>query len=168
MADLRSSSPQRVAELLTAAVPALSGRLLEETIRREWAQVAPANLWRRSEPGELRGGTLEVRVDNSPWLQEVSLRSGELLAALAARYGPRVNALRLRLGAVQHPDPAPRAEAPDARPIPRLSAEEAREVDALAATLPDPDLARALRRLLTKDRLARRQSAPSGGRERRT
>jgi hypothetical protein len=44
--------------------------------------------------------------------------------------------------------------------VARLSAEETREIEAATASLGDPDLVRALRRLLTKDRLARRQQAP--------
>ena len=155
MSRSRTSSPHRVADLLAAAVPGLSERLLEITIRREWNQVVPASLARRSEPGELAHGALEVRVDNSPWLQELSMRSPELLAVLAARYGSSVRSVRIALAA-RRPEPTTATEAsrPSARL--RLDPQEAREVNALAATLPDPALASALRRLLTKDRLARR------------
>jgi predicted nucleic acid-binding Zn ribbon protein len=39
-----------------------------------------------------------VIVDNSPWLQELTLREGELLARLQARYGTAaIKALHLRL-----------------------------------------------------------------------
>ena len=162
MSRFRSSSPRRVGDLLAAAVPGLSERLLEVRIRREWSQVVPASLARRSEPGELARGALEVRVDNSPWLQELSMRSPELLAALTARYGGAVRSVRVTLGPRRPDAPAP-AAAPERRPAPpRLDRQEMREVSALAATLPDPVLARALRRLLTKDRLARRGAARPG------
>ena len=122
----------------------------------------PAALARRSEPGELVRGALEVRVDNSPWLQELSMRSPELLAALTARYGGAVRSIRVALGP-RRPDAAAPAAVPARRAAPpRLDPREAREVSALAATLPDPALARALRRLLTKDRLARRGAARPG------
>ena len=157
MSRSRASSPHRVADLLAAAVPGLSERLLEVTIRREWTAVVPASLARRSEPGELVRGKLEVRVDNSPWLQELSMRSPELLAALTARYGSSaVRSIRVALGR-RRPEAAAPASPLARRPAPpRLDPGEARELSALAATLPDPALARALRRLLTKDRLARR------------
>lgn len=165
MSGSRSSSPHRVADLLAAAVPGLSERLLEVTIRREWSQVVPPSLARRSEPGTLAHGALEVRVDNSPWLQELSMRSPELLAVLAKRYGTAVRSVRIALGA-RRPDAPPvtgRAARPPIRP--RLDPQEAREVSALAATLPDPALASALRRLLTKDRLARRAATRAPSRE---
>jgi len=162
MSGFRSSSPHRVADLLAAAVPGLSERLLEVTIRREWSQVVPASLARRSEPGELVRGALEVRVDNSPWLQELSMRSSELLALLTARYGPAIRSVRVALGPRRADSPAPAAAAPRRAAPPRLAAHEMRELNALAATLPDPAIARALRRLLTKDRLARRRDGRPG------
>ncbi len=161
MTLLRRSAPQRVGDLLTRALPALVERMLEETIRREWALVAGPELSRRSRPARLDRGVLEVRADNSPWLTELTLRSGELLAALEARYGTRITSLRCALGPVarENRGPARRTgRAPGAGEL-RLSAEEAREVETAVATLPDPDLAAALRRLMTKDCLARRQRA---------
>ena len=168
MSRARSSSPQRLADLLTAAVPGLSERLLEVTMRREWKHVVPAALAQRSEPGELKHGILEVRVDNSPWLQELSMRSAELLAALTARYGGAVRSLRLSLGALRPPEPPHGSTRPGRPAAARLGAEDAREVDALAAALPDAELAHALRRLLTKDRLARGRAGSPEGRERTT
>jgi len=91
------------------------------------------------------------------------MRSPELLAALTARYGSSaVRSIRVALGP-RRPDAAAPDVAPARRPAPpRLDPREVREVSALAATLPDPALARALRRLLTKDRLARRGAARPG------
>ena len=135
-------SPVRVGNLLTAAVPALAERLLEQAIRREWTQTAGPEAARRTRPGALRQGTLEVSVDNSPWLQELTLRSAAIVAALSKRA-----ALPAREGT-----PPPRR---------RLNAEETRLVDAAAARLPDPALASSLKRLLTKDLLARGAPAAS-------
>lgn len=161
MTGARPSSAQRVGELLTAAVPALFERMLEEAIRKEWRQILPPALSRRSEPGELKRGTLEVRVDNSPWLQELTMRSIEVLAALGRRHGAAVTSLRFTLGPVREEEaaPGPPAARGDGEVAPRLSPEETREIEAMVAVLPDPELAQALRRLLTKDRLARRRDA---------
>src|SRR5262245_28721611 len=162
------TSPQRVADILPAAFPALSERLVEVALRRDWATALPGGLGRRSEPGDLRNGTLEVRADNSPWLHELSMRAQELLAVLGARYGDAVRDLRFRLAPAPRDDRArPKAaEREQPAPPPRLTREEMREVDAMAAPLSDPHVARALRRLLIKDRLARRRSDPPGGRKR--
>lgn len=149
-------NPVRVGNLLTAAVPALAERMLEEAIRREWAQTAGPEAARRSRPGALRQGTVEVSVDNSPWLQELTLRSAAIVAALRKRHGSAVTGVRFALGGRGDADasvgPArARAEAPRRR----LTLEEARLVDAAAGQVPDPVLASSIKRLLTKDFLAR-------------
>jgi predicted nucleic acid-binding Zn ribbon protein len=104
MSPRERSVPRRVGDLLAAAVPGLGERLLGARIAAEWPRVAGAELARRARPGELRAGVLEVRADNSPWLQEVAFRQGEVLARLQARYGPEVAALRIVL-ASPHPEP---------------------------------------------------------------
>ena len=165
MARASLSRPSRVRDLLVAAIPGLSDRMLETTIQRGWASIAGPELARRSRPGELRGGTLTVTVDNSPWLHEMTLRSRDLLARLQARHGKAVSALRFSLGAL--PASAPRSARPAPSRPDRLTAEEARSVDAIAAPVTDPALAVSVRRLLTKDLIARRRrlAPPPAGRE---
>jgi hypothetical protein len=142
----------------------LAERMLEEAIRREWAQTAGPEAARRSCPGALRQGTLEVSVDNSPWLQELTLRSAAIVAALRKRHGSAVIGVRFALGSsrgdadVAAGSARARTEAPQRRltvPERRLTVEEARLVDAAADQLTDPALASSLKRLLTKDLLAR-------------
>ena len=150
-------NPVRVGNLLTAAVPALAERMLEEAIRRDWTQTAGPEAARRSRPGALRQGTIEVNVDNSPWLQELTLRSAAIVAALRKRHGSAVIGVRFALGSGRGDAGAAagsaraRTEAPERR----LTVEEARIVDAVAGQVPDPALASSLKRLLTKDLLAR-------------
>jgi len=164
MGTRRGRNPVRVGNLLTAAVPALAERMLEEAIRREWTQTAGPEAARRSRPGALRQGTLEVSVDNSPWLQELTLRSAAIVAALRKRHGPAVIGVRFALGSgrgdagVAAGTARPRTEAPERR----LTVEEARLVDAAAGQVRDPALASSLKRLLTKDLLARgKRRAPA-------
>jgi hypothetical protein len=150
-------NPVRVGNLLTAAVPALAERMLEEAIRREWAQTAGPEAARRSRPGALRQGTVEVSVDNSPWLQELTLRAAAIVAALRKRHGSAVTGVRFVLGNgrgdadVSVGPSRARSEAPRRR----LTFEEARLVDAAVGQVPDPVLASSIKRLLTKDFLAR-------------
>lgn len=158
------SSPVRVRDVLVAAVPELRERLIEETIRQEWSQLAGPELGRRSRPGRLKAGILDVTVDNSPWLHEMTLRSGELLAGLQTRFGSVVASLRPALGVVPPGAELPRVHL-RAEPPARLTHEETRVVDAMVASLPDPALAGSLRRLLTKDLLARRRHGSSRRRE---
>jgi hypothetical protein len=150
------SNPVRVRDVLIAAVPDLKNRLLEETIKTDWSRLIGPQLGQRSRPGRLHAGVLEVIVDNSPCLLELTLRGSELLAALRRRF-EAVSALRFSLGvlpSVREPA-APSRARPEARERP--SAEELGAIEAMTASLPDPVLAGSLRQLLTKDLLARRQ-----------
>ncbi len=159
------TAPVRVSEVLAAAVPELGERMFEETIRKEWRLTVGAEIARRSQPGELRAGTLTVLVDNSPWLQEMTLRSAELLEVIRARHGHGVSALRFALGRL-----SPKPERPARRraePESGLTDAEALEVEKTGAQLSDPTLAAALRRLMTKDLIARRQARPTGAGDRR-
>ena len=157
MARALASRPLRVRDLLVAAVPGLRDRMLEETIRSGWAEIAGPEIARRSRPGELRAGVLTVLVDNSPWLQEVTLRSTEILAGLRARHGSAVTSVRCALGTL----PTPRQTVTHDRPPPAdpLSAEEEHAVDTIIAPVTDPVLAASVRRLVTKDLIARRRRA---------
>jgi hypothetical protein len=150
------SSPVRVRDVLVSAVPELHNLLLEDAIRTAWSQLIGPELGRRSRAGQLRAGVLDVIVDNSPCLLEMRLRSGELLAALQRRF-PDVGSLRFTLGTVRSGSDtvAPRVRS---EPQPNPTPEELSRIEAMATSLPDPILASSLRRLLTKDLLARRSS----------
>jgi len=150
-------NPVRVGNLLTAAVPALAERMLEDAIRRDWAQTAGPEAARRSRPDALRQGTLAVSVDNSPWLEELTLRSAAIVAALRKRHGSAVTGVRFALGRSRGDDHVAAGTVRAGTETPRrpLSPEETRIVDAAARQLPDAALASSLRRLLTKDLLAR-------------
>jgi hypothetical protein len=146
MIPARVSAPHRVGDLLTAAVPALAERMLVGAIQRQWADIAGTALARRSWPAAL---------DNSPWLAELQLRGGEILDVLRGRHGRSVLSLRFALGARPASPPAAAPSGPV--PAARLSPDDARAIEEALAGFDDPALASALRRLLTKDRLTRRQ-----------
>lgn len=164
MTSGRLSVPHRVGDLLVAAMPALAERMLVDELRRDWPTLVGAALARRSAPAALDHGVLEIRADNSPWLMELRMRAGELLEALTRRHGRSVVSLRFTLGEV--PAPVPAAASPG-RPAsrPALTAEDARDIERATAALQDPALAGALRRLLIKDRLARRQRSSASAAE---
>lgn len=154
MTSRSASTPTPVGALITAALPPLADRLLALAVRREWTSLMGPQIARRAQPRDITGGTLAVVVDNSPWLQELTLREAELLSRLQHRYGAEaIKALRFTLGT-----PSREAQVSD-RTEPRgdeaLTEEEAAWV-AKAVTLPDPALAETVRRLLAKDIVSRR------------
>lgn len=148
--------PVRVRDILLAALPELQSHMLQDGIRKDWSSIVGPEVAHRSQPGELRLGALEVIVDNSPWLHELTLRSSSLLAALQARYGASVTSLRFVLGSVAAaPSPAA-SRSPRSEGRTELGPAEARLVESTVAPVADPALAASIRRLLTKDFLARR------------
>ena len=159
------TAPVRVSEVLAAAVPELGERMLEETIRKEWRLTVGADMARRSQPAELRSGTLTVIV------RQLAVATGDASAVRRAARGlagplrHRGERAPLRLGPAGAQARAARAAAGGARgEAHRL---EALEVEKTGAQLNDPTLAAALRRLMTKDLIARRQARPAGPGDRR-
>ncbi len=145
-----------MAELLVSAVPELRERLVAETIRRGWAAVVGPEVARHARPQSVTGECLHVVVDNSPWLQELTLRAAELTARVAARFDA-VRSLRFTLGRL--PRTAETSAAPPARPARALGPDDVREIDASVAGIRDPEAQAAARRLLVT---ARRSSRTTG------
>lgn len=153
-----ASTPTPVGALLTAALPPLADKLLAAAVRREWSRAVGPEIARRAAPGDLRAGTLTVVVDNSPWLQELTLREGELLSRLQARFGAdSIAALQLTLGAVSHPSEVTTQKTRRAEES--LTPEEEAWVAGTTSSIGDPALAETVRRLLVKDALRRRPGA---------
>ena len=155
MASSERRRPVPVRDVLVAAVPELRDRFAEGTLRTDWTRLVGAELGRRSYPDRVKGDVLEVIVDNSPCLQELKLRAQAVLSTVRTRL-PSVAALKFTLGTLPSRGGV---EARPTRPQPKstLSTEDLHAVEAMATTLPDPILAGGLRRLLTKDLLARRR-----------
>ena len=137
-----------MADLLPTALPDLASRLVEREIRRAWPALVGPDAARRTQARALENGCLTIVVDNSPWLHELTLRREEFLARVAGRFDG-VRALRLVLGPLEPAEPGTVREA-QPRAAARLDAAALSEIDAAAAAIPDPTLAAAARRLLTK------------------
>src|SRR5262249_4122105 len=75
-------TPRAISELIVSALPELRDRLVEDGLRRSWPALVGADGARRSRPQRLVNGVLEVAVDNSPWLHELTLRAPDLTAKL--------------------------------------------------------------------------------------
>lgn len=139
-------TPRVVGDLLREALPQLTEGLAEERLRRAWPTVVGAEIARRTRPGQLQGGSLDVVVDNAPWLHELTLRQAELLDRIRAHV-PAVRTLRLSAGGRQELRREPTPRAPRRR---ALGEGERREIDQAVEVLGDGEAAAAARRLLTR------------------
>jgi hypothetical protein len=154
---VKREGPRAVGDLLVNAVPELRERLVEVRLRGAWNALVGPEAARRARPHSVTNGCLHVVVDNSPWLHELTLRSGELTTRIAARF-ETIRTLRLTLGPLDGPSEAPAVPTvvPPARP---LNPDDVREIDATVAPIRDPDVRAAARRLLG----TARRFAPSRG-----
>jgi predicted nucleic acid-binding Zn ribbon protein len=144
---MKGAAPRVVGELLVSAMPQLEHRLLVQRLRRTWSTVVGVDVARRTQPQALVNGCLQIVVDNSPWLHEMTLRAPELAARLQAEC-PTIRSVRFTLGT-----PPADASMPAARPVSRpsrLSDDDQRAIDAAAAAISDPDVAASARRLLAR------------------
>jgi hypothetical protein len=154
---VKRQGPRAVGDLLVSAVPALRDRLDEARLRSAWNALVGPDAARRSRPHALTNGCLHVVVDNSPWLQELTLRSGELTRRIAAQFST-IRALRFTLGRIEdRPSDTPASATIGAAR--RLSADDVREIEATIAPIRDPEVRAAARRLMGS---ARRSERPRG------
>jgi hypothetical protein len=141
---MRRGTPRAIADLVPLAVPALAERLQEQRIRHAWAALVGPDAARRSRPQGLSHGCLQIVVDNSPWLHELTLRLPELTRRLTTEFD-EVRSLRFVVGAVASDQRTP---APRNVGLPPLTADDRREIELATAGLTDPDLAATARRVL--------------------
>src|SRR6266849_3464112 len=147
---MRPRGPRAISELIVSALPELRERLVEDGVRRSWAAVVGADVARRARPQRLTNGVLEIAVDNSPWLHELTLRAPDLTAKLHARFAA-VTSLRFALTPLPADSGsfAPVAERPRHR---ALGPDDTRDIEAAVAAIGDETLRDSARRLLTKAR----------------
>jgi len=131
---------------LSSAVPELRDRLREGRLRQVWRGVVGADAARRTWPEHLADGCLTVHVDNSPWLSELTLRSGELVARLRERFDG-IQTVRFVLGPLGGDTRS--TERREARAARALSRDDVREIDQAVSPITDADIRAAARRLLT-------------------
>lgn len=83
--------PRPVGDLVNAVLDdlAVESDTVLRAILREWPDVVGAATAEHCEPAALRDGVLEVDTDSSLWCQELTLRSGPILAALRRAHGRR-------------------------------------------------------------------------------
>jgi len=119
-------------------------------VHRVWPHVVGEEVARRSHPGLLRNGRLQVTVADAVWLQQLTMLKPAILASLESHLGSRaVRDIFFTLGtcpnAAVRPEPASRGQG-DPPPSPEL---EERLTQVLQPVL-DSDCREVLARILRK------------------
>src|SRR5215467_7632851 len=142
--------PRAVSELIVSALPELRERLVEDGIRKSWAAIVGPDVARRARPQRLANGVLEIIVDNSPWLHELTLRAPDLTAKLSAQFAS-VRSLRLVVGTLPGDGGHVGFEADRPRQRP-LDPDDRRDIETAVSAITDESLRASARRLLVTAR----------------
>ncbi len=125
-----------------------------------WDKIVGPQIAAHAQPTRIRDGTLEARVDQAVWMQQLQLMKPKILARLNERLGGEViKDIYWRRGKIESGLVAPAA--PDHRLLPPLPAEEAARIEEIVAPLNDCELRRHLQQILVRQAqldLARRKS----------
>jgi predicted nucleic acid-binding Zn ribbon protein len=143
-----------------AAVADLLGRLLRGTPAEQrlkegriwlvWETAVGRRIASHAQPAAFRDGILTLRVDSSPWMQQLTYLKRDLISKVNAELGEDlVKDLFMKGGKVDAPAPAE-----EHRPAKRreLSDEERSWVEEQAVTISDPELRAVFESLIKKDR----------------
>lgn len=118
-----------------------------------WEQAVGAKIARHSQPKRFKDGTLWIAVDNSTWMQQLSLLSEEICGKVnRALEAPMVQKVRFQLGEIttQSGSKKKKSNAPPEWLNTELNTQQENEIDHVLSTLPDKDLKKSLKSLLTK------------------
>ena len=133
-----------------------------QQIRQAWEEAVGPLIAANSEPFKIKEDTLYVRVTDTAWSQELSLRQKEILRRLGlGKKGPK--RIRCWVGSVQSLPPPPKKipEKPDWTPF-QLSADRQRWAEKIAAEVEDPDLRETVLKTLLQHERARLFKASQG------
>ena len=120
-----------------------------------WQELVGSKIAEQSQPEFLKDGVLQVRVENSVWLNHLRFLGEELRQKLNEKLSPQeLEEIRFRQGPLDLDQPSPSAKAERAsqtsktaaKQLPTLSSEQR----SLLRAIPDPELRRALETLLRK------------------
>lgn len=96
------SSPEAVAKILSLALKryGLEKKVAQYAFVQHWSEIVGPEVAKRTKPESIHRGVLMVRVTNSVWAQELSMRRSEFLARLKPLLTPdtQVNDIQFRVG----------------------------------------------------------------------
>lgn len=118
-------------------------------IHRVWPEVVGEEVARRSQPGMLKNGRLQVTVIDAVWLQQLTMLKPRILASLESHLGTRiVRDIFFTLGTLSFPATRPERAAPRKRD--GLSPEMEAHVQEILRPVQDEECRKVLGRILTK------------------
>ncbi|NLC71162.1 MAG: DUF721 domain-containing protein [Desulfuromonadaceae bacterium] len=154
--DTPSARPRPVAEVVDRVLDrcGLQKRRFLFGIFASWEEIVGSRLAAHCEPLRLRGGVLEVRVDQAVWMQHLQLQKVKILEAVNRHMGEQmIRDIFWRFGALE--GTGEREEELSSAHLPPLSpdtpdGELEGETEHLLQSLADPQLRETFRRLIVR------------------
>ncbi len=132
----------------------MGSRLKESRVFGRWEKIVGAVIARHAQPQSVRGKKLSVQVDNSSWMQQLSLLKPELIEKVnRALGGGAIQDITLRLGEVA----VSSKPTEDAAPPASLDEGERRKVEQYIKDIKDPVVKEALRHVIEKDLMSKKR-----------
>lgn len=96
MSPNRRGDPSRISDVLGDVLESAGARegVLRQQVLEGWPEVVGEGIARVTHPRSVDGGTLIVEVRSSPWLMELNLMKGQIMARLRRAY-PEVDIQRV-------------------------------------------------------------------------
>jgi len=111
-----------------------------------WDEVVGPQISQHAQPLRIREATLEVRVENATWMQQLQLLKPKILKELNKRLGEStLTNIYWKRGTVEKKKEEMAAE-PD---LPQLSPEQSSEIEQLTSDIGDKELQNRIKNLLT-------------------
>lgn len=130
----------------------LAGKGLDKKLRQYrawsvWDEVVGPQIAQNAQPLRIRESTLEVRVANAAWMQQLQLLKPKILKELNSRLGEEsLTDIYWRRGEIE---PNSMKKPAEEAPPPQLTPDQAREIERLTSGMEDPELQRHLKKVLT-------------------
>lgn len=152
-----SKKIERLSSLLTKTLAShgLATKLKEYRVVGRWEKIVGKVIARHARPASLQGKKLSVVVDSSAWMQQLSLLKPELIEKLNRGLGAdSVKSITFKMGIVA---PAEKPAIEHAGPS-MLDKGATEKIEDYVHGLKDLDVKEALRRLIEKDLLNKRNA----------
>ena len=131
----------------------LEARLSEYRIFGAWEKAVGRVIARHAQPQGVRGKRLNLLVDSSAWMQQLSLLKPEIIEKVNACLGKNdIKEISLKLGEVR----ASEDSSVDKPQLPDLRAEERAAIDQVVREISDVETRESLRQLMEKDYRSRK------------
>lgn len=157
----RRTTAVAAGELLRALFQTWEGtpRLQQYRIWQVWIETVGPQISAHAQPVRVRDGTLEVRVDQPVWMQQLQLLKPKILARLNEHLGEQpLRDIFWRRGRLSMPED--REPSAKTTPLPPLNSTEAAEIDQMVASLADPQLRRHLEGIFKRQRQLEKSRKP--------